>query len=107
MSRSQTCKTWIQFSRTRSSAQEENNIKFITGTQKEENAGPHHQDEKDWDKNMGFTDTVLYLLLQGKDSRRRQYKDSLFFALLNYITESNRNKNFEEWLIYVEPNSSL
>lgn len=46
---------------------------------------------------MGFTDRVLYLLLQGKDSRRRwQYKDSLFFALLNYITESNRDKNFEE-----------
>lgn len=47
--------------------------------------------------NMGFTDTVLYLFLQGKDSRRRwQYNDSLFFALLNYITESNRNKNSEE-----------
>lgn len=47
--------------------------------------------------NMGFTDTVPYLLLQGEDSRRRwQDKDSLFFALLYYITESNRNKNFEE-----------
>lgn len=53
-------------------------------------------------------DTVMYLLLEGEDSTGRwQDKHSLFFALLNYITESNRNKNFEEWLIYVELNSSL
>lgn len=46
---------------------------------------------------MSFTDTVPYLLLQGEDSRRRwQDKDGGFFALLNYITESNRNKNFED-----------
>lgn len=47
--------------------------------------------------NVGFMDTVMYLLLEGEDSRGRwQDKHSLFFALLNYITESNRNKNFEE-----------
>lgn len=49
MSRSQTCKSWVQFSRTHSNAQDEI-VTFSAVTQKEENAGPHHQDEKDWEK---------------------------------------------------------
>lgn len=58
---------------------EENNVTFSTATQKEEMLGPTTRMRRNERSNMGFTDRIPYLLLEGEDSRRRwQDKDSLF-----------------------------
>lgn len=57
MNRSQTCKTWIQFSTTHSNVWEENTECYIHSARRNiQKSRPHHhcQDEKEWEKQHGF-----------------------------------------------------
>lgn len=108
-SRSQTCKTWIQLSTTHSNAQEKKiMLHSALSLRKKKMLGPTTRMRRNERSNMGFTDTIPYLLLEGEDRRRRwQDKDSLFVPYWITFLNQTGKKNFEEWLIYVELNSSL